>query len=206
MGTVRSYGGKTADERAAARRDRLVAATIEVLAAQGEARITMTAVCAAAGLTERYFYESFASLDDAMLAALDNVCDEIAALAVNTLENTSGPAQARVHAMMTAFVDLVTQSPARVSVAVIHSVANPRLRARRTELIAMFADLVAREAAELYGDRAWPPDRARIHGLLYIAGFAELVASWLNGDVALSADELVETAGGLFAAVSRRAD
>lgn len=206
MGTVRSYGGKTADERAAERRDRLIAATIEVLAAQGEARTTMTAVCAAAGLTERYFYESFASLDDAMLAALDTVCDEIAALAVSTLESTTGPADARVHAMMAAFVDLVDRSPAKVSVAVIHSVANPRLRARRTELIGMFADLVAREAAELYGERAWPPDRARIHGLLYIAGFAELVASWLNGDVAMSADELVETAGGLFEAVSRRGD
>jgi AcrR family transcriptional regulator len=166
----------------------------------------MTAICAAAGLTERYFYESFTSLDDAMLAALDTVCDEIAALAVSTLEATTGPAETRVHAMMTAFVDLVAESPAKVSVAVIHSVANPRLRARRTELIGMFADLIAREAAELYGDRAWPPDRARIHGLLYIAGFAELVASWLNGDVAMSADELVETAGGLFEAVSRRAD
>jgi hypothetical protein len=47
-------------------------------------------------------------------------------------------------------------------------------------------------------------DRARIHGLVYIAGFAELVASWLSGDVRLTRDELVEAAEGLFAVMSRR--
>jgi AcrR family transcriptional regulator len=205
-GRARSYGGKTADERATERRERLVAATIEVLAEQGAGRATMTAICARAGLTERYFYESFASLDEAMLAALDSVCDEIAQVAVSTLETTTGAPDTRVHAVMAAFVDLVVRSPAKGQVAVIHSSANRRLRARRHELVGMFADLVAREAAALYGEDAWPPERARIHGLVYIAGFAELVASWLTGDVVMSSDELVETAGALFESVSRRAD
>lgn len=205
MSGVRSYGGKTGAQRAAERRARLVDATIEVLAAQGESRTTMTAICAAAGLTERYFYESFANLDEALLAALDSVCEEIAGLAVRTLEATSGSPDARVTAVMAAFADLVVSSPAKLRVAVINSNANPRLRARRHELIGSFADLVAREAAELYGEDAWPPDRARIHGLLYVAGFAELVATWLDGGVTLSVDELIETATVLFAAVTRRA-
>ena len=51
--------------------------TITVLAAQGE-RATMTAICHQAGLTERYFYESFANRDAALVAALDQVTDEIA--------------------------------------------------------------------------------------------------------------------------------
>jgi AcrR family transcriptional regulator len=203
-GRVRSYGGMTADERAAERRARLVAATAQVLAEQGEARTTMTAICASAGLTERYFYESFAGLDDALLAALDSVCEEIAGVAVEALRGTSGPPDVRVNAVMAALVDLVVRSPERMRVAVIHSSANPRLRARRHELIGDFADLVAREAAQLYGDQAWPPDRARIHGLLYVAGFAELLAAWLSGDVDLAPDDLVETAGALFTAVSRR--
>lgn len=205
-GRVRSYGGKTAGERAAERRARLVTATVDVLAEQGEARTTMTAICATAGLTERYFYESFAGLDDALLAALESVCDEIAQTAVATLETAEGTPDARLHAVMASFVDLVVRSPAKIRVAVIHSSANPRLRARRHELVGMFADLVAREAAALYGEDAWPPEQARIHGLVYIAGFAELVASWLTGDVSMSSDELVETAVVLFASLSRRAD
>jgi AcrR family transcriptional regulator len=203
-GTERSYGGKTALERVAERRNRLVDATIEVLATHGEAHATMTAICASAGLTERYFYESFAGLDDALLAALDSVCDHILALATRVIAETDGAPEARVHAVMEAFVELVDHSPDKARVAVLHASANPRLRARRNELLSVFADFVAREAAELYGDDAWPAARARIHGLVYIAGFSELVASWLSGDVELTPAELVETAEGLFAALSRR--
>ncbi|HET6154427.1 MAG TPA: hypothetical protein VFE15_15900, partial [Marmoricola sp.] len=87
-GPERSYGGKTASERAAERRTRLVEATIEVLSESGEARATMTAICAGAGLTERYFYESFGGLDDALLAALDSVCEEILELASAVIVST----------------------------------------------------------------------------------------------------------------------
>ncbi len=200
----RSYGGKSALERATERRERLVDATIEVLSSSGEAHATMTAICATAGLTERYFYESFGSLDDALLAALDSVCEEIIDLAASTIEHTDGSPDARVHAVMVAFVDLVERSPDKVKVAVIHASGNPRLRARRHELIGVFGDFVARESADLYGDAAWPADRARIHGLVYVAGFAELVAAWLVGDVTLTAEELAETAEDLFAALTRR--
>jgi len=205
-GSGRTYGGKSAAERVAERRQRLIAATIDVLADQGAAHATMTAVCAAARLTERYFYESFASLEEAMVAALDTIAEEIAQLVLSTLGATSGTPDVRVNAMVGAFVDLVAASPAKARVAVIESAANPGLRARRSQLLEMFADLVAQEAASLYGEAAWPPGRARLHGLVYVAGLAELVAGWLTGDVTMSDDDLIEVAGSLFSSVSRRAD
>lgn len=202
--STRSYGGRTAEQRVAERRRRLVDATAAVLAAQGEAHITMTQVCQAAGLTERYFYESFAHLDVALLATLDSVCEEIMAIALTTSEETRDTPHLRVHAVMRAFVDWVVAHPDKAKVAVIHSSGNPQLRARRHELIELFAALVSDQAPELYGDQAWPPERTRVHGLVYVAGFAELVASWLSGDVTLSPDELVETAESLFEGVVRR--
>ena len=202
-GVQRSYGGRSAEERTAERRERLVTAAIEVLAARG-AGATMTAICSAAGLTERYFYESFANTDDALLAALDAVADEIAALAVDALENTPGSPEERVHTMARAFVELVVRSPAKGRVAVIESNALPHLRTRRHELVGTFADLVAREARALYGDQAWPADRARVNGIVYIAGMAELVAGWLNHDVALTPEDLVTAAGELFGTMARR--
>ena len=160
-GTERSYGGKTSGERVAERRAQLVDATIAVLSASGEAHTTMTAICAAAGRTERYFYESFAGLDDAKLAALDSVCQEILALATAKVQETADESpEARVHAVMEAFVRWVEDVPDKARVAVIQASANPRMRARRSELLAVFADFVAREAAELYGDEAWPWGRA----------------------------------------------
>jgi AcrR family transcriptional regulator len=201
---VRSYGGKSAAERTQERRARLVDATIALLAAHGEAGTTMTAICAQAGLTERYFYESFPQREDALLAALDHVCDRIARIALGAVGETPGSPEERVHAVMSAFVGLVSREPALGLVATVQSSATPRLRARRRELIGTFADLVAQEAADLYGDRAWPADRARLQGMVYIAGFAELVGAWLTGEVDLSADQLTETASDLFHSLSRR--
>lgn len=206
MSTQRPYGGRTAVERVADRRHRLVEATIEVVGGGDGARATMTAVCQAAGLTERYFYESFASLDDALLAALDRVCDDIITLTTATVERSTGPVEARVHAVMTAFVDFVQQSPARARVAVTHSSANPRLRARRHELTVVLADVVAREAARLHAGAAWPDDRARLYGLVYVAGLAELLSTWLDGEVPLTASELVDAAAELFLILTRRSE
>jgi AcrR family transcriptional regulator len=201
---VRSYGGKSAQERTEDRRSRLLQATVSLLAERGESGATMTAICARAGLTERYFYESFAHREDALLAALDHVSDQIAAAALGIVENTPGSPEERVHAVMASFVDLVSREPELGLVAVVHSSATPSLRARRHELIGTFADLVAREAAVLYGEDAWPADRARLQGMVYIAGFAELVASWLTGEVELSAEQLTDTASDLFISLSRR--
>ena len=203
-GRTRNYAGQSAQERAAARRARLVEAAVTVLGEQGESRTTMTAICAEAGLTERYFYESFTGRDDALVAALDAVCDEVATAAVSAIEQTSGEPEERVDAAIAAVVGLVVRSPARGRVAVVESAANPRLRRRRHELVGVFADLVAREAAELYGDRAWPPERVRLHGLVLVAGFAELVAAWLAGELAVGEDELARLGSDLFTAVVRR--
>ncbi|MET0840089.1 MAG: TetR/AcrR family transcriptional regulator [Marmoricola sp.] len=200
---ARSYGGRSALERTEERRQRLVEAAITVLAAQGD-RSTMTAICQEAGLTERYFYESFANRDAALVAALDHVSDEIATDAVRVLQETDGPVQDRVLAMTRAFAEWASTRPERAIVAVVQSSATGPLRARRHELIRVFADLAAREAAELYGEGAWPADRARVQGIVFIGGLAELVASWLSGEADLDTDQLAGVVADLFVSLGRR--
>jgi AcrR family transcriptional regulator len=67
--TARPYGGLPMEERVAARRARFIDAGIELFGTQGFRAATVRGVCAAAGLTDRYFYESFPSLE-ALLAAV----------------------------------------------------------------------------------------------------------------------------------------
>lgn len=200
----RTYGGVSAEERSAGRRARLLAATIAVLASEGESRTTMTAICAHAGLTERYFYESFASRDEAVLAALDAVAVEIAAVAVQAIQDRGGAPTERVRAALKAIVSLVADQPDKGRVALVESTATPELRARRHALMGSFAELVAHEAKALYGELAWPDARARVHGLVYAAGVTELVGSWVLGDVDLDQAALVDAATDLFVAVARQ--
>ena len=57
------------EERVAARRARFIEAGVELFGTQGFRGATVRGVCAAAGLTDRYFYESFPALE-ALLAAV----------------------------------------------------------------------------------------------------------------------------------------
>ncbi len=63
----RSYGGLAQEERVAARRARFIEAGTALFGTAGFRGATVRGVCAEAGLTDRYFYESFASLE-ALLA------------------------------------------------------------------------------------------------------------------------------------------
>ncbi|MET0449239.1 MAG: TetR/AcrR family transcriptional regulator, partial [Aeromicrobium sp.] len=93
-----TYRGMTAQQRVADRRDRLVEATLEVWGRDGGPTVTMTRICAEAGLTERYFYESFDNLDAALLAVMDGIAAEIAERSVAALEATAGGPSDRVRA------------------------------------------------------------------------------------------------------------
>jgi len=64
---ARLYGGLAMEERVATRRARFIEAGIELFGTQGFRGATVRGICAAAGLTDRYFYESFTSLE-ALLA------------------------------------------------------------------------------------------------------------------------------------------
>lgn len=73
----RRYGGASFEDRQSQRRDRLVRAAIDVFARAGRDGATVAAICAEAGLTARYFYESFPNRDALYLAAFRAVQDEL---------------------------------------------------------------------------------------------------------------------------------
>jgi AcrR family transcriptional regulator len=123
------YRGVSAAERTADRRRRLMEATLDVWATSGT-KVTMTAVCASAGLIERYFYESFANLDEALGAVLDSIAVEIeerVQVAADAAEAAgAGPAE-RVRASVLAFISLLQEDPRKGRVAIIE-VAAPGAR------------------------------------------------------------------------------
>lgn len=191
------YRGVSAEDRAAERRARLLEATLAVWADPGT-RTTMTAVCSEAGLTERYFYESFANLDAALTAVMDAIAAEIEQATLAAVE-AAGPEPAdRVYACMRAFVQLLVDDPRKGRVAIIESVASPVLRRRRTELLRYLALRSAEEART----RLRLPRRGgredEVSGLLFIGGMAELVTAWLDGALTATPEEIIEAASRSF--------
>ncbi|HWJ07950.1 MAG TPA: TetR/AcrR family transcriptional regulator [Nocardioides sp.] len=187
------YKGVSAADRAAERRRRLLDATLSVWADPG-ARTTMTAVCATAGLSERYFYESFSGLDEALTAVLAEVATEIEATTLAAAEAAGAAPAARITAAVTAFVDLLLADPRKGRVAIIEAAALPGLRGRRTQLLRHFAHLAAVEAQHHAARR----HEDELAGLLFIGGMAEVVTAWLEGALDVAPDEVVATATRAF--------
>lgn len=187
------YRGVSAEERAAARRARLLDAGLAVWA-DPDTRTTMTAVCAAAGLSERYFYESFPGLDALLEAVMNEIALEIEETSRRAAEQAGTDPAARVRASIRAFVQLLLDDPRKGRAAIVESVAVPKLRQRRTELLRHLAHQSAVEARAWLGTRGRTEAEDERAGLLFIGGMAELVTAWLDGTLTATPDEIVESA------------
>ncbi len=190
------YRGVSAEDRAAERRVRLLDAALTVWA-DPATRTTMTAVCNQAGLSERYFYESFRSLDAALTAVLDAIADEIE----SAREAATGPVDdpaAAVRAAVASFVQLLVDDPRKGRVAIIEAGAMPQLRPRRTALLRRFAHLAVESADELFGARGRSAVDDEIAGLIFIGGMAELVTAWLDDALEATPTEIVDAASRSF--------
>lgn len=58
------WSGVPLEDRQALRRNDLITAGVTLLGSESGSALTVRAVCRAAGLTERYFYESFSDRDE----------------------------------------------------------------------------------------------------------------------------------------------
>jgi AcrR family transcriptional regulator len=73
----RTYRGADPAQRRDDRRTRLVDAAVEIFGTTGYRSATVERICAAAGLTKRYFYESFDSSEALLLAAYTHAIDTL---------------------------------------------------------------------------------------------------------------------------------
>lgn len=197
---TRTFQGASAEERVAERRARLLDAALDVVGERGVADFTMTAVCRAAGLTERYFYESFARRDDLLAALFEATSDtalrqaEQAAAAV-----PADDLQARAHAAVSATVTLLARDP-RSARLYREAVGHPVLAARRQDTVAAFAafltGLVVRARPHL------SPDDLEVTTVLLTAGIVDTVGFWLDGRLAVDAEHLVTRCAHLVVAAA----
>jgi AcrR family transcriptional regulator len=112
----RAYRGVSTEQRRAERRAKLIDAAIAVYGERGYRQATVKAVCEAAGLTERYFYESFENSEALLVASFNAVTyavfDEITGAA-----RAAGRGRvARARAMLDAYFGALQRAPASARV------------------------------------------------------------------------------------------
>ncbi len=108
---ARRWGSKTADERRSQRRHDLMQAAIKVYGERGFQNCSVKSVCDAAGLTERYFYESFANGEDMLQQCFKLVTSGLIAKMRETAETTGGGRRKRVRAALLTYLGALRANP-----------------------------------------------------------------------------------------------
>ncbi|WP_433523033.1 TetR/AcrR family transcriptional regulator [Nocardia pseudovaccinii] len=195
----RSYGGVSADERRAQRRAALLDAALEIIGTQGITKLTVSGLCAQAGLNERYYYESFDSRDAVLAALIDRIAEELAGAIIGALQTAPSDTRAKAHAAISAGIHLLTDDPRKAHVALVAGMATPELRARTNQTVRVFARIVAAEGIDFYGITDPNPEPTIDFRATYlVGGLVQTLTAWLQNDLPLTRDELIDHTTDVF--------
>src|SRR5580704_2073366 len=183
------FKGVSADDRRIDRRNRLVGAAFEIAGTEGAAALGVGRVCQAAGLTKRYFYESFASLTELESAVVDHAIAVMSErVAPFRPPAPSGSPQRWLTAFVGALVD--DQCLARVLLAETHGgVLSPF----RHQIIDVAVAGMAPTGSDPQADL-----RARLVAYSQIGTLSELCLAWHQGQLAMERAALVDVLADLF--------
>lgn len=183
------FKGVSADDRRIDRRNRLVRAAFEIAGSEGAGALGVGRVCLAAGLTKRYFYESFASLAELQSAVVDRAIT-LMSECVDPFRPTGpgGPPQAWLEAFVSALVD--DEYLARVLLTETHGGA---LSPFRHQIIDVAIAGMAPPGSDAQADL-----RARLVAYAQIGTLSELCLAWHQGQLAIERATLVDVLADLF--------
>ncbi|WP_433786433.1 TetR/AcrR family transcriptional regulator [Actinomycetospora sp. CA-101289] len=186
------YAGRTADERRAERRGRLIAVAMEIWAEQGWAAVTMRGVCARAGLVDRYFYESFADRDALLVAVWDHLRDRVVALVVAAMVSSVDlPPIARLRAAIAAVLDATRTEPEQTRILLGDNAGSAVLEQRRRDILRVFTDLLVDFATPVLRPGA-SAEGLRMTTLLGVGGFVEVLTAWQAGMISASSEAILD--------------
>ena len=200
--TAVRWTGVPAEDRRAERRELLLDVTFELLGTVGWSGTTVRAVCQAARLNPRYFYESFADLDALVVAVYDRLIAELRAEVTAAIDAAGDDPVAQTRAAVETTVVFVDEDRRRARVLYVEALGCEALNRRRIET---GYDVVTFVEDDTAGRRGAPPageQIARITAAVLVGGFSELLVAWLDGRIAVSRRQLIDDATVLFCALA----
>ena len=190
----RRYGGRTAEERQQERREQLIDAGIELFGTVGFGGTSIRAVLRESGLAERYFYESFDSLEALLVGVHEHIHATVVERVMTATDAAGTDVEARARAGLRAFVDTITTDPrwVRIKLQELGGSAGEEVRQFRRRALNRYASLLVS-----YG----PMDAAIARGLrpqalalAVLAAVESLLDAWAAGELDLTIDGLIDHA------------
>jgi AcrR family transcriptional regulator len=165
----------------------LLDACLDVVGELGPGATTVEAVCRQAGLSKRYFYESFNDREAVLIALVERVMASVRDALEAVVRNAPTSPDEQMRRLVHATVDTLS-ADARISRLWVEANLYPALEQRRSEAYDEFAEVLARIVLpERAGD-----EETRDAFLLVVAGATEILRRGLRDGSPAKTSEMVE--------------
>lgn len=192
MSRATRWAGVSPADRRAERRSLLIDAAYSLFGEGGDAAVSVRSVCRASSLNSRYFYESFAGVDDLLGAVYDRVAAALARELAAAMANAPEHERARLRAGIRAVLQFSSADPRRGRILFTEARTNPVLAERRNKAQDQLRELVLSEAQRSVPESdplAW-----EVGAAMYAGSMAELAQQWLTGNLGGDLDAVVDHA------------
>lgn len=188
----RSYGGQTEAERVLERRERFIAAGIELFGTVGLRKATVTMLCKTAGLTERYFYESFEDTESLFCAVYNKQTAALRDYFVAYLPQLPTDLNERIKAALGQYFTFMKDERV-VRILYVESMAgSPRVSAEHHTNNRLYADVAAHLIMLDNPELEITHEQAAALGMAINGASATLAVQWMLGGYAIAQETLVQ--------------
>lgn len=198
----RVWGGMSAAEREERRREKFLEAGLDVFADAGWNDATVAAICRAARLSQRYFYELFESREALLIAVNEQIATDVEHV-IRDAADSPGPPEERARRIVVALAEHFATDPRVIRVALVESLATAPMRIHRAKLLESFTTLGARLMRSLHPspERA-DPQSLQLSAAVLAGGVVEVLIAAVTEGPAIDADRLLEHVAELYRAAA----
>ncbi|KXP00654.1 hypothetical protein AXK61_14600 [Tsukamurella pseudospumae] len=187
------------------RRTRILDAAVEVFGTVGYRSATVDAVCAAASLSKRYFYESFVDREMLLLACYERCAGEIHDAMVRAASGADESIDARLRAALVGYFGAIADDPRRARITLLEILGvGPAIDAAYSEQTDVFAASVEALAWTSFAQSSLSAATLRLLAAGIVGAVTTIARQWLLTDRAGDQRDLVESSFVLVSAVLER--
>jgi AcrR family transcriptional regulator len=195
---ARSYGGVSASDRIAARRERLLDAALELYGTRGYVATGVKDVCREAGLTDRYFYESFRNSEELFTAVFDRATDDLLRLVAQRVAEVAPQPEAQVRAAIETFVRALAGDPRKARLIFVETASvGAEVERHMRATLRRFAALVA-DTARAHVPARMPERVLKMGALSLVGAIEQVMIEWQDGELDATIDQVIDYLVQLF--------
>ncbi|GAA3585998.1 TetR/AcrR family transcriptional regulator [Amycolatopsis ultiminotia] len=191
---ARTYGGVSPERRRAERRERLLAAALELFTEKGFRRTRITQLCSRAGVSTRNFYEEFGGLEE-VLRILHDRSNSLALRHVTAAlkEGPDADAMARTERLLEVFVATVTSDPRMPRLNYVEVVGvSPEMEAQRQVWVHRWAGFIEKQARRAVAAGIAPDRDYRLTAIALVGAATGLLREWQAHEPPLPVEDVTK--------------